>query len=403
MLSAPTGFLRKFDFVLMAAVTLLILLGIMMIASATRDVASLADRTRSQILFSIVGLAIVLIFSIIDYRLWTSTYLWIYGGLVLFLALGTLLGVEGEAGSQSWINLGIAGFQPSELAKILLIIVLAQQLAVNADRIESLGTIIVSLIFVSIPAFLIFIQPDLGITVLIMAVWFVMVWFAGLRWEHVALFVVVGLVMSPVIWTQMEDYQRARITTFIDLDSDPDQAFNIRQALTAVGNGSVNGTTVFGRGYMQGSQTQLRFLRVRHTDFIFAVIAEELGFVGAGAVLFLMGVVIFRIVRAGSLAPDMAGALICYGVAMVIFFQTLVSIGMNVRLLPVTGLTLPFVSSGGSSLVTLLMGIGLVQSVLLRQDPREALTTGGTIGNGGYGLSTAARLQLESSRSLQQR
>ncbi len=359
-------YLRHFDYVLLITIVILIMLGIMMIASATRDVASLADRVRSQTLFGFVGIGVVLVVAAVDYRLLTSTYLWIYGVLVALLAVVGVLGTEGEAGAQSWVNLGVAGFQPSELAKMLLIIVLAQQLANNAERIEKLSTILSSLGFVLLPVFFIFIQPDLGITILVLFMWFVMVWAAGMRWEHIALFAVIGLVTLPILWTFMEDYQRSRIATFINLEADPDAAFNIRQALTAIGNGGL-----LGRGYMQGSQSQLRYLRVRHTDFIFAVIAEELGFVGAIAVLMLILIVILRVLRAARLAPDMAGSLICYGVASVIFLQTLVSVGMNVRVLPVTGLTLPFISSGGSSLVTLLFGVGLVESVLLRQDPRQ--------------------------------
>lgn len=359
-------YLRNFDYVLLVTIVIMIIFGITMIASATRDVASLADRVSSQILFSIVGIGVVFIVAALDYRLLTSTYLWIYGIIVLLLAVVGLLGTEGEAGAQSWVNLGVAGFQPSELAKMLLIIVLAQQLANNAERIEKLSTILSSLGFVFIPVFFIFIQPDLGITVLVLVVWFVMVWAAGMRWEHIALFIIVALIVTPFLWSQMEEYQRSRITTFVNPESDPDAFFNINQALTAIGNGGL-----LGRGYMQGSQVQLRYLRVRHTDFIFAVIAEELGFVGAMAVLVLMTVAVLRILRAARLSHDMAGSLICYGVATVIFFQTLVSVGMNVQLLPVTGLTLPFISSGGSSLVTLLFGIGLVESVLLRQDPRQ--------------------------------
>jgi rod shape determining protein RodA len=359
-------YLRNFDYVLLVTIIIMIVFGITMIASATRDVASLADRVSSQILFSIVGVGVVFVVAALDYRLLTSTYLWIYGIIVLLLAVVGLLGTEGEAGAQSWVNLGVAGFQPSELAKMLLIIVLAQQLANNAERIEKLSTVLSSLAFVFIPVFFIFIQPDLGITVLVLVVWFVMVWAAGMRWEHIALFIIVALIVTPLLWSQMEDYQRSRITTFVNPESDPDAFFNINQALTAIGNGGL-----LGRGYMQGSQVQLRYLRVRHTDFIFAVIAEELGFVGAMAVLVLMTVAVLRILRAARLSHDMAGSLICYGVATVIFFQTLVSVGMNVQLLPVTGLTLPFISSGGSSLVTLLFGIGLVESVLLRQDPRQ--------------------------------
>lgn len=359
-------FFRNFDYVLLVVVIILIIFGIMMIASATRDVASLADRVNSQILYGVVGIGVVFVVAALDYRLLTSTYLWIYGVIVGILGVVGLLGIEGEAGAQSWVNLGIAGFQPSELAKMLLIIVLAQQLAANAERIQRLSTILKSLAFVAVPALLIFIQPDLGISVLVLVVWFVMVWAAGMRWQHILLFVLIALVVLPILWGQMEDYQRSRIAVFLNPQADEAAFYNIRQALTAIGNGGL-----LGRGYMQGTQSQRRFLRVRHTDFIFAVIAEELGFVGALAVLGLITLVLFRILRAARMAPDMAGSLICLGVATVIFFQTLVSIGMNVRLMPVTGLTLPFISSGGSSLVTLLFGIGLVESVVARHNPRE--------------------------------
>ncbi len=365
-MSLAGRFFRNFDYTLLVAVVILIVIGVMMIASATHDVPSLADRVGSQITYGIVGIALVPLIAALDYRLLTSTYLWIYGGVVLFLAVGTLLGVEGEAGAQSWINLGIAGFQPSELAKILLIVVLAQQLARNREQIHRLPTLLKSLGFLALPVFFIFIQPDLGISILLLVVWFVMVWAAGMNWKHVALLVAAGLVALPILWTQMEDYQRSRIAVFINPEADPAAAYNIEQAMTAIGNGGL-----LGRGYMNGSQTQHRFLRVRHTDFIFAVVAEELGFVGAMAVLGLMLLVILRLLRAARLAPDMAGSLICIGVATVIFFQTLVSVGMNVRLMPVTGLTLPFISSGGSSLVTLLLGIGLVESVVVHRKVGE--------------------------------
>ncbi|MBN1429626.1 MAG: rod shape-determining protein RodA [Anaerolineae bacterium] len=364
---SQTGlFFRNFDYVLFFVVIILIVFGVLMIASATRDVASLSDRVNSQIRYGIIGIGVVLIMAAIDYRYFTSTYLWIYGIIVAILGVVGILGVEGEAGAQSWVSFGVAGFQPSELAKMLLIIVLAQQLALNAERIGELRTILISLGFVGLPVFFIFIQPDLGISVLVLVTWFAMVWGAGMRWRHIALFVVLALIAMPILWSHMEDYQKSRITSFVDIDSDKDAGYNMRQAMTAIGNGGL-----LGRGYMQGTQSQLRYLRVRHTDFIFAVIAEELGFVGVMLVLVLIAIVVFRILRAARLAQDMAGGLLCYGVAMVIFFQTLVSIGMNIRLLPVTGLTLPFISSGGSSLVTLMFGVGLVESVVLRHGSRQ--------------------------------
>jgi rod shape determining protein RodA len=366
MLAPTTRFVRNFDFVLLGVTIILIIFGVMMIASATRDVASLADRVNSQIQYGIIGVAVVLIIAAIDYKLLTSTWLWSYGVIVLILGAVGLLGQEGDAGAQSWLSFGGTSFQPSELAKMLLIIVLAQQLSNEADKIEKLPTILKSLGFVGVPVFFIFIQPDLGISILVMVMWFVMVWGAGMRWEHILLFVAVGIVMLPILWSNMEGYQKDRITTFIDPTSNSADYFNIGQAMTAIGSGGL-----LGQGYMQGTQSQLRYLRVRHTDFIFAVIAEELGFVGALIVLALLAVLLMRIVRAARMAHDMPGMLICYGVATIIFFQTVVSIGMNIRVLPVTGLTLPFVSSGGSSLVTLMFGIGLVESVVMRHNPRD--------------------------------
>ena len=189
--SQVSRYLRNFDYTLLVVSIILIIYGILMIASATEGAIdpTLATRVQSQTIFAVVGVVVVVIIAAIDYRLLTSTYLWIYGVIVLFLGVGGILGVEGEAGAQSWLNFGIAGFQPSELAKMLLIIVLAQQLHLNADKIGKLETILKSLVFVAIPVFFIFIQPDLGITILVLVIWFVMVWGAGMRWQHVASFV----------------------------------------------------------------------------------------------------------------------------------------------------------------------------------------------------------------------
>ncbi len=357
-------FWRHFDYVLLGAVIILIIIGVMMIASATRESIDpdLQTRVPRQITYAVAGLAAVFVLAAIDYHFLTDTYLWIYGLIVGLLGVVGILGTVGELGAQRWINLGIIPVQPSELAKILLIIALARQLANNYDRIHRLPTVLGSLAFMALPVVFIFIQPDLGTTVLILAVWFTMVWAAGMRWQHIVLFAVIVLAAMPIIWSVMEPYQRARIATFISPESDPGATYNIQQALIAIGNGGL-----MGRGYMQGPQSQLRYLRVRHTDFIFAVLAEEFGFAGTAVVMVLIALVVWRILRGAQIAQDVEGSLICYGVATAVFFQTLVSIGMNVNVLPVTGLTLPFVSSGGSSLITLLFGIGLVESVVIRR------------------------------------
>jgi rod shape determining protein RodA len=358
---------RDFDFTLLGVTFLLIIIGILMIRSATLGAVDpdLINRVPNQIKFAFVGLGVVFAVASIDYRLLGSLHGFIYGFILFILGLVAVLGVVGAAGAQSWLNVGLQ-VQPAELGKILLVITLSQHLADHYEAMGRLRTVLMSLGHIAIPALMIFVQPDLGTTAVIMFVWLVMVWAAGLRLRHLALFALVGLVMVPVLWSEMERYQRQRIISFVFPGSDKDAAYNIDQALISIGSGGL-----LGKGYGNGSQTQGRFLRVRHTDFIFSVIAEETGFVGASVVIGLMGVVVWRCLRGAALAADALGSLICYGVAAMIFFQTMVSIGMNLSILPVTGLTLPFVSSGGSSLVTMLIGIGLVESVVMRRRLRE--------------------------------
>ncbi|MBN2304849.1 MAG: rod shape-determining protein RodA, partial [Anaerolineae bacterium] len=371
---------RDFDYVLLAITLLLIIIGILFIRSATLDAVDtdLINRVPSQIQFTVIGIGVVFLFAALDYRLLGSLHGFIYGFILFILGLVYLLGVVGAAGAQSWLNVGLQ-VQPSELGKVLLIVTLGQHLAERYADMGRLRTVLISLMHIAIPAGLVFAQPDLGTTTVVMFVWFVMVWAAGLRLRHLALFVVAGLVMTPFLWMNMEEYQRQRITTFLDTGAscadDPelvasgeceftdedgngipdnkDRRYNIDQALISIGSGGL-----LGKGYANGSQTQGRFLRVRHTDFIFSVIAEETGFVGATVVVMLMGIVVMRCLRGAARAADPLGSLICYGVGGMVFFQTVVSIGMNLSVLPVTGLTLPFVSSGGSSLITMLMGIG---------------------------------------------
>lgn len=360
---------RNFDFVLMGVTLILIIYGVLMIRSATLGAidTDLSNRVERQEQYAVIGIIILLGVAALDYRLLGALHRYIYVVLVGLLGLVFALGVVGAAGAQRWLTVGIP-VQPSEIAKMLLIIVLAQHLQHQYEKMDKLRTVIISLGYVGIPALLIFIQPNLGITILVMFTWFIMVWAAGLRTKHILLFAVILLVALPLIWSRLENYQRGRIFSFINFASgnctgsaDKDACYNINQAAISIGSGGLTG-----EGYANGTQTQLRFLRVRHTDFIFSVIAHELGFIGAVAVLFLIGIVLWRVMRAAYLARDPLGSLICYGVAANIFFQTVVSIGMNLQLLPVTGLTLPFISSGGSSLLTLLFGIGLVQSIVMR-------------------------------------
>jgi rod shape determining protein RodA len=193
-----------------------------------------------------------------------------------------------------------------------------------------------------------------------------MVWMAGTRFRHLLVLAGGGLAALPLVWLNLEEYMRQRLLLFLSPTSDPDSYFNVHQALVSIGSGGWTG-----KGLTRGTQSQLHFLRVRHTDFVFAVTAEELGFLGAVVMMGLVLFILWRILRIADRSRDALGRLIAVGVAAVILFQSTVNIGMNLGLMPVTGIPLPFVSYGGSSYVTLMLGIGLVQSVAMRRKKLE--------------------------------
>ncbi len=357
---------RQFDFVLLSTTLILVVFGIMMIRSATTGAVDtdLVSRVPDQIQFGVIGAVLMFGLAALDYRTLGGLSQWLYLLMVGLLVLVPIIGVVGDAGARRWLNLGIL-IQPSELGKIIIIVTLGHYLSRNHRRMDRFTTVIGSLVHIALPVALIFIQPDLGTTIIFIVIWATLIWAAGLRMRHIIIFMVAGIVAMPVVWSQMQPYQRARITTFLESDEEEDTqgaSFNIRQAAISIGSGGL-----IGKGYANGTQSQLRFLRVRHTDFIFSVIAEEFGFVGGIVTLTLIGLVLARILRGARMAVDPLGSMICYGVASIIFFQTTVSVGMNLGLLPVTGLTLPFISSGGTSLLSTLAGIGLAESVIMRR------------------------------------
>jgi len=355
---------RHFDPWMLTIAVVLTIIGVAFINSATLGVESLVELVPRQIIYGLLGLIVALAAAGFDYRNLMVAHWWIYGLVLALLFIIFLVGNLGAAGARRWLLEGAV--QPSELVKVLLILTLSQYLAAREKQIKKLSAILLSLLYMAAPVMFLFLQPDLGMSVELMVIWFVMVWLAGMRWSHQGLFAAAGLAALPIVWPLMELYQKKRIVAFINPSLVPEQEYNIRQALTAIASGGL-----FGKGYASGSQSQLHFLRVRHTDFIFSVIAEEIGMIGALLVLALIAILVFRILRVANLSIDPAGKFFCYGMATLIFFQTVVSIGMNLQLLPVTGLTLPFISYGGSSLVTLLLGIGLVESVLMRNKQFE--------------------------------
>lgn len=363
-----TSVWRYFDIWLVAAILLLTAYGVLMIRSAVTGAPAFEILPLRQIQWAIIGFVVMIIVASIDYRVLTSAQWYIYGAIVAGLLFVLLAGVLGNE-TRRWIQLpGDIRIQPSEFGRIFIVVTFAQFLANRRHRIHQFSNTIATLIYIGIPIILIFLEPDLGMSVLYVFIWFVMIWLAGLPLSHFAILAVLGIFTISLAFPFLADYQKERLTAFVNPEeADEEDLFNIQQAEISIGSGGP-----FGKGYMNGTQSQLGFLRVQHTDFIFSVITEEMGLVfGSFIVLGLMGVVLWRILRVAYISPDPAGKLIAVGIAAVLFFQTAVNVGMNVRLLPVTGLTLPFVSYGGSSLVTLFIAIGIVQSVLMRHRKQE--------------------------------
>jgi rod shape determining protein RodA len=357
-------------------VALLVIFGIAMVRSTTltsldTDVQQYPNR---QILYALIGAVILIAVSAVDYRLWGAMHGAIYAVLIVLLLIVEVKGLT-SFGAARWIDLRFVRLQPSEIGKFLIVLTLAHYVGRHIDDLRRLRFVFRTMIHVGVPVLLIFIEPDLSTSVIYAVVWFAILWGAGLRWEHIALFGgVVGAVVPAGFLTLLETpklrYMADRLIVFVLPNAQSpdyqDAAYNINQALISIGSGGL-----FGQGYGHGSQVQLRFLKVRHTDFIFSAIANEFGFVGAVAVILLIAFVVYRIFRAGQLARDNYGRLICYGVGTVLLYQSFFNIGMNLNLLPVSGIPLPFVSYGGSALWTFLFGIGLVESVILRQKQIE--------------------------------
>lgn len=362
---------RHFDLALLGAVAVLIIFGTAMIRSTLLSSPDGGAYEMSrQLIFVLVGVPIVFVISAVDYRFWGRIAGVLYGLLIVLLVLVELLAVA-SFGAARWLDLGIVQFQPSELGKFLIVLTLGAMVARQSDQTGRLGFIAKTLAHVGVPVALIFIQPDLSTSVIYIVIWFAVMWAAGIRMRHLALLAVTALAAVPVgFFTILEipqlRYMADRLIVYAvpDVTSPAyqDAAYNIRQALISIGSGGL-----FGEGYGQGSQVQLRFLKVRHTDFIFSAISNEFGFVGAMLVIGLIAFIVFRIFRAGQLARDPFGSYICYGIGAIFLYQSFFNIGMNMKLLPVSGLPLPFVSYGGSALWTFLFGVGLVESVVLRQ------------------------------------
>lgn len=361
---------RQFDFLLLFASLALLALGLTLIYSGSLaryegHEPLLGGPVARQLGYAVVGIIAMIAVTRFDYRSWSTVAAALY---VVNLALLVLVLVLGDQifGSRRWINLFGIPFQPSEPAKLVTILLLARMLAGEVGRYLSGRLFLRTLGVALLPAVLVFLQPDLGTALSFPAIWVGMVFIAGARIRHLVLLACAGLAALPFLMlVALRGYQRERLAVFLDPSRDPlGTGFNINQAAISIGSGGFTG-----KGLFQGTQTQLDFLRTQTTDYIFSVLGEELGFVGALLLFSLFIILLMRALRAAGRSRDPFGRFVATGIAVMILTQVFINVGVNVRLFPVTGIPLPFISQGGSSLITMFTAIGLLQSILLRHRP----------------------------------
>jgi rod shape determining protein RodA len=337
-------------------------LGIMQIYSATHGTAW-RSAWMKQVLWLACGLVLMWLLARIDYHTLLTRVPLLYGITVSLLLL--TLGAGSLAwGSKRWIPVAFGfRFQPSELGKLVIVLLVARYLAeLRSDRLEWRDLVKLSGA-VGVPAALVLAEPDLGTTLTYLPILAVGFLFGGIRWQHVAATLVVAAVLMPAGWFVLKDYQKARLVTFLDPMQDPlGRGYQVIQSKIAVGAGGM-----WGKGVARGSQTQLRFLPVAHTDFVISAYAEEHGFVGILVLFGLYFLLLMQIVQNAQRAPDRAGMFICMGVGALLLFHLLVNAGMAVGRMPVTGITLPLMSYGGSSMMSVFAMLGLVNNVRLRR------------------------------------
>jgi rod shape determining protein RodA len=342
---------------------LLIGLAALLIGASLLTLGSLVPRLlMRQLAWLGIGAVGVLILISIDYRMLARwAYLAYIGGLVL-LATVLVLGRTAQ-GARRWLNLGPFTVQPSELFKLVLIATVAAYLAGREEHRAGWDRVVVPLLLVA-PAFgLIVKQPDLGTALVLVPVVIALLFIGGARWQHLAILGGIGVAAAPALWFFLRDYQRERLLVYLDPFRDPlGSAWNVIQAKITIGSGQLAGKGLFG-----GTQSRLAFLPERHTDFIFAAVAESWGFLGAIGLLAVYGLLTLRGLEVAATARDSLGSLLAAGATVLLASQAIVNLGMVTGLLPIVGIPLPMVSYGGSALLTALGAVALIENVRMRR------------------------------------
>ncbi len=365
---------REYNWPLLVCVLVLLVIGALAVYSATLTAVTFNGTPLSilfprQLLYIGIGLVGMFLATILDYRLLSSLARPIYVVTIVVLSIVHLVG-RVSGGAQSWIAIGERTVQPAEPAKLALVLALAAYFQHFEARRESWPVQLGALALALLPTLLVLLQPDLGTALVMLGIWLVMAWGSGMRGRHLAALALLAVPILYVTWRTdllLDEYQRRRLLTFFYLLTDParvnrDDAYNVVQALNAIGQGGW-----FGSGLTHGIFSQGNYVPVQHTDFIFAVIAEEMGFIGALVLIVFQALLLWQALSIAGQARDLFGRLIALGMFTMLFIHVLINIGMNLSLLPVTGLPLPLISHGGSFMITVLVGIGMLQSVALRR------------------------------------
>ena len=356
--------IKNFDYFLLTLLLAICTVGTMILYSATRGMeADPMYYVRRQLIFLSLGLGLILLICFIDYINFSNWARYIYAGSLVLLVVVLVAGTT-TRGSMRWISIGFFEMQPSEIAKIALIIMLAKLLADKEGKFAGFPDLVPALIVTAIPMGLIFLQPDLGTSLVFVAVMMGMLYAVGVAGRYLAILAGSGLAAAPLLWFFfLEDYQKMRLMVFSNPDMDPTgSGWQLLQSMIGIGSGGP-----LGKGLFQSTQVRLQFLPDHYTDFIFSVLGEELGFAGAIGLLILFFLLIYRILWIGAHSKDQFGALICCGVAVLFTFQVLVNVGMTISIMPVTGLPLPFLSYGNNALLINLISVGLVLNVGMRR------------------------------------
>jgi rod shape determining protein RodA len=361
-------FFKRADFVLLAAALCLVALGCLMVHSCTRSEGTepgvtRATKLKAQLVWVALGLLALLGAMSFDYTRLTTLHIPIYGLTLLLLAV--VLAMPAVRGTHRWLVLGPLRLQPAEFAQIAMLITIASIVAAAEDRVRDFTFVSKSLLWLVPAVLLILMEPDLGTPVVLLMMWGSVLYIAGVRWTHLAGFASAGVLLFVAAWFTgiIKEHQQRRLLIYLDPERDPlGDGYHLLQSLIAIGHGGL-----FGQGLFQGTQTQGHFIPDQETDFIFTALAEELGLVGGVTLLVLYGILLWRCTLIMAEAKDTFGRLLVAGVASYLGIHVLVNVGMTMGLMPVKGMPLPLVSYGGSSMLTTMIALGLVESVYMRR------------------------------------